>query len=128
MRSNLALPVAIVVAGACIGAGLYFGLRARTPPAPEGPPNVDAPAQQAVLEAKPNIAARCWKPTAPNDAAQVALDLAFAADGSQIALGIIQDRGAKHPELARCITELGLQLRIPPPGRPAHARVLLALP
>src|ERR671918_2470372 len=90
---------AIVIAGALIGMGLFFGLRSREgaappatakPAAPSTPPtslNTERFAAAALEYHRPELVKRCWEP-APNDApsqAKMRIDLTFGPDGSQVA-------------------------------------------
>src|SRR5919106_3515905 len=96
---------AIVIAGALIGMGLYFGLRRRdgaAPPASSKPaaPSSAPPAHvsterfaAAALEFhRPELVKRCWgEPKTPAHGAplqaKMTIDLTFGPDGSQVARG-----------------------------------------
>jgi hypothetical protein len=148
--SRVLLPIAIVVAGACIGAGLYFGLRARqvptSPPgaAPAPPPDaapasppVSAPAPseaqvmaeaRAALEGQKAVILQTCSPAAP---ARVAFTLGFDPAGREVIRGVNEPRGAGEAEQAlyRCVRQLALPpLTVRGRGEPTTVAIILALP
>lgn len=127
-RTGLALPASIVIAGALVGAGLFLGLRTRAQPAAGAPPDIDPQVQAALQREKPRILERCWHGQPPEAHAELFFDVAFAADGSQVALGVQVPRKGQAAAVGKCVQDLVLQLHIDPPGQPAHARVALELP
>ena len=136
---------AIVIAGALIGVGLYFGLRSRdgaTPPASSKPAATSsaAPAHvsterfaAAALEYhRPELVKRCWDPHPPvpgaPSQAKMTIDLTFGPDGSQVARGFREERGATRPEVTACVQRTLPPLRVPPPGGSVRVELPLTLP
>lgn len=153
MRSSLSLPLSILLAGAAIGTGLYFGLRrpeGTSPSAPVSPGPVPAPAVPGpvpapaalthaeitahataqVEDAKPRWTAACWDtadPTTRTPGRYVA-GLAFDAEGRLKVSGVSETRGASDPGVAQCLRRLTHDFSIPPPGRYVVVDVPFAMP
>jgi hypothetical protein len=148
---SLATPISILIAGALIAAGLYFGLRGRagsgTAPAPRAaetaastaptaPPvaveGVARQAAQALAEARAGLAASCWAPAARVKAnpplAKWTFDFTFAADGTQLGRGVSEDRATSRPEVTACVLARLPPLRIPAPGASVRVNVPFELP
>jgi hypothetical protein len=136
---------AIVIAGALIAMGLYFGLRSRdgaTPPASSKPAATSsaAPAHvsterfaAAALEYhRPELVKRCWDSNRPAHGApsqaKMTIDLTFGPDGSQVARGFREERGATRPEVTACVQRTLPPLRVPPPGGSVRVELPLTLP
>jgi hypothetical protein len=135
---------AIVIAGALIGLGLYFGLRSRNGPAVPVMPNVappSAPAAKvnterfaaALLEYhRPELVKRCWEPSraaAPEPPqTRMTIDVTFGPDGAQLARGFLEERGASRPEVTACVQQALPVLRIPPQGVSVRVALPLTLP
>ncbi|MBX3126016.1 MAG: hypothetical protein KF718_04840 [Polyangiaceae bacterium] len=156
--SRLTLPISIVLAGALIGAGLYFGLRQRAaaPTAPVGfgpaassaAPVLllpDAPPARSSLQSaiaaqvgaqlekdRARIVQRCWRPSvaAAQQPSTVTLPLRFAfnADGTQHHHGVGQPSSPLRQDVADCVRAMKLTYRVEPPGDLAGAQIELMLP
>ncbi|MBL9106433.1 MAG: hypothetical protein JNL82_36255 [Myxococcales bacterium] len=141
----MATPAAIVIAGAMIAAGLFFGLRGgaapTAPPAPVAPspptPTPAAPAvahevvarqaSEALAYQRDLLRARCHRgpPQAPGS---WLVNLTFDAEGRQIARGWQAQAETTTPELTRCVGDALPPLFVPPPGRTVRVDIPLALP
>lgn len=118
------------------------------PPAQPGPagdmPGVSPPTVAADLQAtvekaatealaaekKNKLVPKCWEPAIKANpqppAAKFTLDMTFDGQGNQITLGISEQRSAARADVAKCLREENLSLRIQrPPGNPV--RVVLPL-
>ncbi len=148
--ANRATPLAIVVAGLAIGAGLYFGSRAQQPAAPVAPvaaapvvatPAPVAPAVSAELVLQQAIEAlsyqrralydRCFRPAVaarPGLTMDLVFNVTFDAQGMQLARGTVELAGSSTPELTACISEHMAPLRVPAPGVPRLVEVPLKFP
>ena len=143
-RVGKGLAAAIVLAGALIGMGLYFGLRSRdrlaNPAASSARTSFPQPAQlsterfaAALLEYhRPELVKRCWPgqgvgARSPGPAT-MRIDVTFGPDGTQVARGFLEDRGASQPELTACIQRALPPLRVPPPGVSVRVELPLTLP
>jgi hypothetical protein len=128
----VALAAAVLPVG--LGLGLYCGLRHRPPdelpkPAPQQAPALEqviAQAQAALEQERPRLQQACAQSPAPR---ALRLSLAFDAQGRQVGLGMVEDRHRPNSEETRCLQEaLGLDLRIPPPGRTVSLELPFAFP
>jgi hypothetical protein len=134
---------AIVIAGALIGMGLYFGLRSRdraTPPArstaspsPPAAPrlNTEGFAAAAVEYHRAELVKRCWEPQragGQSNPARMTLDITFGPDGTQLARGVLEERGAAPPEMTSCVQRILPPLQVPPPGASVRVALPLTLP
>jgi hypothetical protein len=145
MQSRNGLALAVVVAGALIGGGLfgglYFGLRGgrgvdsapAAPPPPPGPPptfreHASENAQQALEKYRPAIVAACAP--ALQQKMVIGFSLAFNAEGKEVARGVSDDRAAPgSTAVADCIRDrFPMGLSIPPPGVPLSFNLPLTLP
>ena len=151
--ANLAMPVAIVVAGLAIAAGLYFGLRAQAPVAPVVPaPVVTAPvvpppvvpprpvasaevvlrqATEALSYQRATLNDRCFRPAVVANPAltmELTFNVTFDAEGRQLARGVVETAGTSTPELTRCIGDLLAPLQVPAPGGTIMVEVPLRFP
>ncbi len=149
---SASLPVAVVVAGGLIGAGLFFGLRSRpaspvaSPSAPtNGPASADVPVpmaesqgsvmadvSKALRAQRPRIVAECWEPAAkrqPEPAVmKIVYSFSFDAQGQQLARGISVERSTARADVTSCLSTALHPLTIPPPGAPMSVDVPFALP
>ena len=150
---NWALPLAVVIAGAAIGAGLYFGLRAQVPAVPAAPvaPVVAAPVVPPPAPARPVASAavvlqqaiealsyqraglqdRCFRPALaarPGLIMDLLFNVTFDAEGRQLARGTVELGGSSTPELTACINEQLAPLQVPPPGATLMVEVPLRFP
>jgi hypothetical protein len=142
-----AVPVAIVVAGALIGGGLFFGLRASRPEIPttatsQSPPPPPAPVASrdkvladvnaALEEQRARVVADCWQPAVKvkpePPTMQVVYTYTFTAQGMQMARGIGVDRATSRPDVVTCLSTAVHPLTIPPPGAPVTVDVTFRLP
>jgi len=132
------LIAASILAGcALIAAAIYFGLRARPVgvAAPSSPPTAPASDERALASqvkaqlqaARPELAEACWPAGTPGSATYQ-LDLTFAADGAQIARGILGDRRVRAPGVEQCAQQKLPPLHVAPPGATVHLEVPLELP
>lgn len=152
--SNLATPMAIVLGSVILATGLYFGLQ-RTPQpqisapvvqpsthpvAPLPPVEMSAEtrargvedARLALEGAREEMVRRCWTPAAATqpEPRQVPLvfNMSFSAQGELTGLGLSEDRAANRPEVANCVRQLGLSLRVRAPGSLLLVEVPFTLP
>lgn len=150
---SLALPAAIVVGSAILGASIYLGLRhAPASPAPASAPEGSSPplapppapspspaepvgdrvyrqAQAALDGLRPALVKACWTPPGPGEPAAVLVtyDVTFGADGGIVALGISEQRDAFRTSVAECLRKQPRPaLPVDPPGQ--GVRVVLGLP
>jgi hypothetical protein len=144
------MPVAIVVAGLAIAAGLYFGLRAQAPVLP--PPVVVAPpvvapvvpprpvagadvvlrqATEALSYQRATLNDRCFRPALvakPELTMELLFNVTFDAEGRQLARGVVETPGTSTPALTRCIGDLLQPLQVPAPGGTIMVEVPLRFP
>lgn len=149
---QLALPIAVVVAGIIVAAAVMFSrpspLPVLTPPAtgpippPAAPPTViDTPAVRAraaenarlALEAhRPEFVQTCWNPSAAQRAEprQIPLvfNLSFTAQGELNGLGIHEDHERNRADVGNCLRTLVIALKIAAPGVPLTLDVPMTLP
>ncbi len=149
MRSGANLvPLAIVIAGIAIAAGLYFGLRApagapASPvavPVPVAPALVPVPssvevvreqAVEALSYQRGELRDRCFRAALagqPGLTMQLMFNVTFDALGQQIMRGVVETPGTSTPALTACIQEQMAPLRVPPPGRTVQVEVPLRFP
>lgn len=154
MRSSL--PASIIAAGALVGLGLYFGLRAQapSPPAinPAGTVPVDPAAPPAqppgtvrrpsmeqletevgalVASAKPRWKAACWDTVDPatRKAGHYISSLAFDATGKITISGVTEHREVGDSRVAQCIRQqVNDTFRITPPGEKVTFEVPFEMP
>lgn len=154
--ANNAMPLAIVVAGVAIGAGLYLGLRAQapvvTPPvAPVVAPPVVAPAPvvapppvpvaspevvlghaiEALRYQRAGLLATCFRPALaakPGLTMELVFNVTFDAQGRQLARGVVETPGTSTPALTACVTGAMTPLQVPAPGRVLMVEVPLRFP
>jgi hypothetical protein len=140
---RFAVPVAIVVAGALVGIGMFFGLRANGAHSPSETPAVPAvpvPAQDVLLQqAKDALDAqramlteKCWVPAIkdqpdPHEIGYV-FDFTFDAQGRQIMRGTIENRATARPAVTSCVADALLPIVIPAPGASVRIEVPFRLP
>jgi len=155
MQPDRLLPLSILLGGAFIGSGLYFGLREREgpsvtavavtasapPPRAAPAPQPDYPALQEIvarqaaqaLEAqRPDMVRACWAPavakTPQPAAATYRYNLSFDAEGRQVSLGISEIRGQSRTDVAVCLRSRPLALQIAPPRVVVNVDVPVTLP
>ena len=149
------VPVAIVVAGALVGAGLFFGLRGRasTPTttaapstsvaaaptaSPSSPPNDDRlrrvreQAWVALQTHRASLTATCWTPyvaTGGEKQATYVLDLSFDAAGTETARAVEETSAefSRH-DVAECLRATEDPITIPAPGSDVTVGVELVFP
>lgn len=129
------IAASIVLAGALIGLGLYFGLSARpTPPVAAPPTAPTAPSAEraaiAALESyRPGLRIACLsRDGGAQGPLRWVVDLTFDAAGVQLARGFREERGASSPEATQCLERYLPQLTIAPPGQAVRVEVPFALP
>lgn len=188
--AKLTTPVAIIVAGALMGIGAYFGLRARPAPvvspspptalvagseattsrdtriAPAplprpSPPRTDATGAPTVTAVpteppaavppigderakvidevkrtfeslRPALIERCWKPSIKAQAepktARITFNFGFAADGTPLSRGVMEDRRSNRSGLGVCVGDAIPMFPVAPPGVSTYVEVPLELP
>lgn len=105
-------------------------------PAPQLTPAVQERAQENAARAlaawRDEFRRRCWDPAAAAqpEPRQVPLtfNLSFAPDGNLVVAGIAEDRAANRSDVANCLRQLELGLKIPAPGVPVYLEVPFTLP
>lgn len=151
---GLSTPWAILLSGAMISLGFYFGPRGRRADVPlvESPsPAVPAPGP-TVLSAKPIVdqahvfreasaaldrhkkaltekcltPALAQKPDPPR--VKYSFNLTFDASGMVIARGIIEDRATARADVTTCVSDNFPELKVTPPGQTVRVDVPLELP
>lgn len=136
--------LAIVVAGAFIGLGLFFGLKKEAPPLPAASAPADptqdakAVAARAALAAwleaqRPIFVSRCWAPSAARDPnpprASFTYSLAVDENGKEVGRGITEHRDAFRSDVADCLrTQANAPASIPPPGASVSVQLTITLP
>jgi len=153
MRDAHLIAGSILLGSAIIGAALYLGLRSPPPPpAPSLPASAIVPAAPAPTEAaapisheqveaqaakaldaqKPTLRERCWdpahkkKPTLPK--AEFVFEMVFdGKTGQEIARGIREAQGTP-PDVAICLRDQPMGLRIDPPGKSVKVEIPFTLP
>ena len=140
----------ILGAGICIGAGLYFGLRARepaapapavpvaTPAAPQAPPSRDAAATErdirAAFEAlRTTWKAACWDPIVARSpappASQHELGVTVDAGGTEILRAINDVRGHTRLDVAACLRDQPFEpVHVAAPGRTTSVTLTIQFP
>lgn len=153
--ANNAMPVAIVVAGLAIAAGLYFGLRAQAPVMPVAPvvaPPVPAPvvvpppaparpvstaaqvlaqATEALSYQRAGLLDACFRPALaakPGLTMELVFNVTFDPEGRQLARGVAETPGTSTAELTACVTGKMTALQVPPPGVMMLVEVPLRFP
>ncbi len=133
--TGVALPASIVIAGALIGLGLYFGLRTQQPlrepiaaRVAERPATREVPPEalvNAVLSLHlPALRERCGDLVDPSwQGAHVTLDATFDDAGRQLTRSFLEQRGASRPGLSNCLQEALPRLAVPPLGRTARVEL-----
>ena len=106
-----------------------------TPPAAS--PAIQTAADQAAVSAlsvekKTNFVPKCWVPSVQKSAtpanAKYRLEMMFGADGVEIGRGIHEDRAATRDDVASCLRNMPIGLRISPPGAPVLVSLALEFP
>lgn len=109
------------------------------PPTAIPPPPVVALRERAVQEIaaaldkqRAALTEKCWKPNAgaspPPRPARWTFNFTMAPDGSQIARGVAEARGAGSPEITRCVLEALAPVSVSPTGATVVVDVPFALP
>ena len=106
--------------------------RVASPSVPKGKSEVAAKEALASLK-KRELGPKCWVPRVaaqPEPAeSQYSIALSFDAAGIEVGRGISELRGRpSRADVARCLREQPLSLRIPPPGQPLSMTLPLAFP
>ncbi|RYE84366.1 MAG: hypothetical protein EOO75_18205 [Myxococcales bacterium] len=140
---NPELVLAILGAGALIGAGLYFGMRASAPAAapavapaaaptarPVGP---DARAQlrEAIEQRRAELVRVCWAPEAQRPGAPTSEHVwngTIGPEGVPLAFSVMEVRGRSRPGLTACLQDQLSTLRLPPRPDAAFVELPFALP
>jgi len=130
--------LAIAVAGACIGLGLYLGRPPTVGPTP-------APAVAATDTAKahrelvawlesqrPAFIQKCWEPSVALAAeparASYTFNLVVDRDGKEVGRGISEFRDAFRADVGTCLRGLTERVTISPPGDSVTATLTVTLP
>lgn len=104
---------------------------------PAVPPEVQAAAERAATEAlaaekKSYFVPSCYKPAIEKQpqppAAKYMVDMTFDPQGTQVTFGLNEDRSALRPDVAQCIRDRNLALKIPPQGYPVRVMLPLEFP
>ena len=152
-ENNWAMPLAVMIAGVAIGAGLYFGLRAQVPVVPVAPvasvvaaavvpPPAPArrvasaavvlqQATEALSYQRPGLQQGCFGPALavrPGLTMDLLFNVTFDAEGRQLGRGTVELGGSSTPELTTCINERLVPLQVPPPGATVMVEVPLRFP
>ena len=147
------IAIAIVIAGAVIGLGLFLGIRSiRTagtpnvngpaamaagtrppPPPPRDPAMVRGDAVAVLEQFRRHMIESCWRPAlakSPKPATSFfVVNFTFAGDGLEIARGISEVRDQpSRPDVAACLRQQPIGLRIPAPGGAVQLELPLAFP
>ncbi len=136
---NPELVLAILGAGALIGAGLYFGLRAQAPAvAPAAVPTArpvgpDARAQlrEAIEKRRAELVRVCWAPEAQKPgppSSEHVWNGTIGPEGIPLAFSVMEVRGKSRPELTACLQEQLSTLRLPPRPDSAFVELPFSLP
>lgn len=89
---------------------------------------VAAEASRSLEQARGDLVARCVPPGSATSA-KLTFNLAFDAQGREVARGISDDRRAPAPEVAGCLRRLPMgSLRVSAPGTHVGVRVAMQLP
>jgi hypothetical protein len=155
LDKHISTPMAILIGSAIIAVGLFLGLQqgsvgpppAPTVPAAPPPKEQIAPPKPAVVASRdevtrqaanalagqrPEIVARCWKPSVAKQAqpasAKYVFNYTFSADGRQIGRGVAEDRATARRDLTACMVGMLEPLSIPPPGANTYVEIPLELP
>lgn len=155
---NRELAVAVLAAGAMVGAGLYFGLRSQqqpsaplpsaqpTPSAPALPPPVPvlggatpgevAATRRAVAEAidkaRSGLVKSCWDPSAKTKPEPKKVTLTFVGtigiEGKPTSWAVSEHREAMRSDIINCV-QMGLaSIQVPRPAKPVMVDVDFGLP
>lgn len=126
--------LAIVVAGAFIGVGLYVRPAAAPPPKDESAARTRAVAEAvAFVEAqRADMIRACWEPSVAKAAEPARIHLTFGLtfdkDGKEIGRGINEYRDAFRADVAQCLRAMNKPAQISPPGVTVAVDVDLFLP
>lgn len=85
-------------------------------------------ASAALARRAPGLSAACWDPSPAPQPLTFSVDLSFAADGTQAAIGISEPRAEGAPAIGQCLRSQAISLTIDPPGRPVRTQIPLVLP
>jgi hypothetical protein len=143
---NPEIVLAILGAGALIGAGLFLGLRSREagpPPASAPPARAGAPAPAAGPDARaalrdelerrrPALVRACWEPAAaknpePRSSEQI-WNGTIGPEGTPVAFSVMEVRGASRPEVVACLQDQLASLRLPPRPDSVFVELRFSLP
>ena len=116
-------------------------LPANSTPPPREAPAAAAPvaardvvtqqAQTALDRQKALLVDKCMRslprPDGGPDEVRLTFNVTFAADGSQLARGVSEQRGYSRPEVTRCVTDSLQPLHISPPGANTQVDISLTL-
>jgi hypothetical protein len=130
-----------VIAGALVGIGTYFGLRANGARSPSEAPAVPAlPARNVLLQQvkdaldaqRAMLTEKCWAPAikdqpGPHEIGYV-FDFTFDPQGRQIMRGMIENRSTARPVVTSCVADALLPIMIPAPGASVRIEVPFRLP
>lgn len=152
-RSEYLTPTAILVGAVIIAVGAYLGLRGRAPepapaqpavtatatpslaptaaPGPVPPSTRYTEAVKKALEAvkRDTFVPKCWKPAISRDPkpaqSSYTIEMTFNAEGIEIARAISELRAKEsRPDVAECLRQQSIGMRIEPPG----SSIALTLP
>ncbi len=153
MPVDRSIPLAIVIAGGAIAAGLYFGLREQgrareQMPAPAqvlAPTSAQVPVSaraqvasegQVLQQAVESLAyqrallrARCYQPALaqqPGMTMALRFDVTFDGQGREVTRGVIEEQSTSA--LTSCVTQEMTPLRVPAPGGVVRVEVPLRFP
>jgi len=138
VTAGRAILIAVPLAGALIGAGLFFGLRAMAPPAlptPSAPlpvltaADADRIAKEAAAALEKHrawLTRNCLKgETRP---ARFVFNFTFDASGMQLARGLSEERGTAADGAGGCVNQSIPPLKLSPIGKTLSFEVPFQLP
>lgn len=128
------IPIAIVVGGAIVAAGVYLGFRGDDPPSPPRAADratVEAAARAALEARREHFVRTCWTPDTKRAHApahiRLTFGLAFDADGNLVASSVGEGTPAR-PKVAECLRSEALAMTVPAPGAPMSIEIPYGLP
>lgn len=93
---------------------------------------VTAAAEKALAALKPRLVQTCWAPavakTPEPSKARWTWDVTFDTRGVEVARGISDVRGLERADVAECLRQQPLDLRVPPPSKTTRVSLEFELP